>query len=187
MNELLRSLARGSVVLDLGCGAGSFDTAGSPFSVVRVDLDREALRAANCVQADAAKLPFAARSFDLVISNHGLEHFENLSGSLEEIGRVVKPDGALYIAVPDAATVTDRLYRWLFHGGGHVNAFTSAHDLARKVERATGLAHVSTITLCTSLRFLDRSYRRAPAPRRLMLMRGRTSLLLINYACRMFD
>ncbi len=187
MNELLRNLHRGAVVLDLGCGGGSFETNDSPFSVVRVDLDRDALHASNCIQADAAKLPFAAGSFDLVISNHGLEHFENLSGSLAEIGRVVKPCGALYIAVPDATTFTDRLYRWLFGGGGHVNAFTSARELAGRIERATGLAHVSTFTLCTSLRFLDRSYRGAQAPRRLLLLRGRTSLLLINYACRMLD
>ena len=54
---------------------------------------------------------------------------------LAEIGRVLKPPGALYIAVPDASTFGDRLYRWLTWGGGHVNAFTSARELAATIEQ----------------------------------------------------
>ena len=158
-------------------------------SVVRVDLDHEALHASNCVQADAAKLPFPAATFDVAISNHSLEHFENLSASLAEIGRVMKPDGALYIAVPDAGTFSDRLYRWLGRGGGHVNPFTSARELASAIERATGLAHVATVTLCTSFCFLHSGNRRARAPIRLWLLGGGTpaSVLLLHYGCRMFD
>lgn len=77
------------------------------------------------VLADAAALPFASASFDAVVANHSLEHFADLDGALGEIGRVLAPAGALYIAVPDATTFTDRLYRWLARGGGHVNRFSS--------------------------------------------------------------
>ncbi len=189
MNELLQSLPSGSVVLDLGCGGGSFEVAGCSFSVVRVDLDREALHASNCIQADAAKLPFAAGSIDLVVSNHSLEHFEDLTGSLAEIGRVIKPGGALYIAVPDASTFSDRLYRWLGRGGGHVNPFTSARELAGAIERSTSLEHAATVTLCTSFCFLNSANRRARAPMRLWLLGGGTpaSVLLLHYACRLLD
>ena len=91
--------------------------------MVRVDLDRQAPAPPNLVQADAARMPFPDHCFDLIISNHSLEHFGDLAGSLREIGRVVRPNGALYVAVPDATTLSDRFYRWLARGGGHVNAF----------------------------------------------------------------
>jgi hypothetical protein len=124
-----------------------------------------------------------------VISNHSLEHVENLSNSLEEIGRVLKSSGALYVAVPDASTVTDKLYRWLARGGGHVNQFRSARELALKIERTSGLKHKATRTLCTSLSFLHRRNRRSPAPRRLLLLGGGTqfSLLLLTGSFRLLD
>ena len=94
-----------------------------------------------------------------MISNHSLEHFHDLAGSLAEIGRVLKPTGALCVAVPDASTFCDRLYRWLARGGGHVNPFTSADDLAATIERATHLRHADTRTLCTSLSYLNHKNR----------------------------
>jgi SAM-dependent methyltransferase len=77
------------------------------------------------VQGDALHLPFPDSTFTAVISNHSLEHFDHLEGALHEIGRVVRPQGALFVSVPDASTFCDRLYRWLAKGSGHVNAFTS--------------------------------------------------------------
>jgi SAM-dependent methyltransferase len=174
-------------VLDLGCGGGSFDSAGSPFTTVRIDLERRSVQVPNFVQADAARLPFGAGCFDVVISNHSLEHVTELASALEEIGRVLKPTGSLYVAVPDATTITDRLYRWLAHGGGHVNHFSSAHELALKIERATGLKHTAARTLCTSFSFLNRRNHRVP--RRLLLLGGgtETSLRLFTYVLRLLD
>lgn len=189
MHEILQNLAPGQRVLDLGSGPGSFDASTGPFIALRADLDRPAAAAPNFVQADAAHLPFAHGTFDALISNHSLEHFEDLSSALAEIGRVLKPSGVLYIAVPDASTFCDRLYRWLARGGGHVNAFTSAPELAARIERATGLPHVATRTLFTSLSYLNRKNRRAPAPRRLLLAGGGTerSLYLFTYVARLSD
>ena len=188
MIELLRDLRLGSIVLDLGCASGSFAVEDSSHFVVRIDLERPPA-ASNFVQADAVKLPFRSAAFDLIVSNHSLEHFENLAGALAEIRRVVKPGGALYVAVPDANTISDRLYRWLARGGGHVNAFTSAAELAERIERDTGLKHVATRTLCTSLSCFHRANRRARAPRRLWLLGGGTglSLLLLSFAFRICD
>jgi len=189
MNELLDTLRPGAAILDIGSGPGSFDAEGSPFAVVRTDLERQPRGTPNFVQADAARLPFADHCFDLIVSNHSLEHFDDLTGALREIGRTVKHNGALYVAVPDATTISDRLYRWLARGGGHVNPFSSAGDLAGWIARATGLRHVATRTLCTSLACLNRRNRRAPAPRRLLLLGGGTqaSLLLITYMLRLAD
>jgi SAM-dependent methyltransferase len=189
MHELLRHLPPGARVLDLGCGGGSFGSSSSPFVVIPVDLQPRATRPANLTQADAAKLPFKAACFDTIISNHSLEHFENLRGALEEIGRVSKPTGSLFVAVPDASTITDRIYRWLARGGGHVNPFVSAEEFASNLERATGLRHVGTRTLCTSAAFLNRKNLGPWPPWRLFLLGGgsEASLWTLNYLWRMCD
>jgi SAM-dependent methyltransferase len=189
IDELLRDLLRGDKVLDLGCAGGSFDSADKPFQVVRIDLDRETLPRSNAVQADAAKLPFSDGSFDVVVSNHSLEHFTDLDGALKEVGRVLKANGSLYVAVPDAGTISDWLYRWLARGGGHVNPFRSATDLSVKIERSTGLPHIATRTLCASLSCLNRANRKARAPRRLILLGGgrQISLHFLNGGFRVLD
>ncbi len=189
MTELLDALPPGARVLDLGCRTGSFRDQGRSLRAIRIDLEAPHAAIPNFAQADAARLPFPDRSFDLVVSNHSLEHFENLSGALREISRVVKSGGSLFISVPDSTTFTDRLYRWLSRGGGHVNAFSSADALAAKVQDATGIKHIATRTLCTSLSFLNRKNVRGWPPRRLLLFGGGTeaSLRFFNVVSRLSD
>lgn len=146
-------------------------------------MDRDAPdKGERFVQADAASLPFANHSFAAIISNHSLEHFDDLTGALLEIRRVLKPDGALYIAVPDASTLTDKLYRWLSQGGGHVNAFLSARETIALIERSTGLPYAGTKLLCSSLSFLNRRHSPRPIPKRLLLLGGGYEWTLFLYA-----
>jgi SAM-dependent methyltransferase len=157
-------------VLDLGAGSGSFAVKRSDLSIVRLDLEVPAARGVGAwVSADAARLPFRSRSFDAVISNHSLEHFIELGATLAEVGRVIRPEGALYIAVPDAGTLADRIYRWLGRGGGHVNPFYSPREVSEMVERITGLRHRRTHPLYTSLSFLNANNFRARPPRKIAL------------------
>jgi len=109
------------------------------------------------VQADAVHLPFRSRTFDAIILNHGLEHFVHLKPALQEIGRVIKREGAAFVSVPDARTVTDRIYRKLFRdAGGHVNLFDSPAQLENMLAWYLGVPHVATRTLYSSLSFLNR-------------------------------
>jgi SAM-dependent methyltransferase len=158
-------------VLDLGSGSGSFGMPG--FQVVRVDIDP-----GGDLIADAAALPFRDAVFAAVVSNHSLEHIVRLDEALAEIGRVIQPRGALYVAVPDASTWCDRIYRWAASGGGHVNAFTSEAELAARIASATGLPHRATRTLHTSLSYLNRhNVRGWPGLRWLSLGAGSETLL----------
>src|SRR5450432_4300288 len=144
MDHLIAALPPGSRVLDLGARTGSFQTERSDLHLVRLDLEIPAARPAGAyVAADAARMPFAPRCFDLIVSNHSLEHFPELERTVREIGRVLRPGGALFLAVPDAGTLTDRIYRWLGHGGlgpggGHVNAFQSPGQVIGLVQEMTG-------------------------------------------------
>jgi SAM-dependent methyltransferase len=172
MHEILRNLASDARVLDLGSGPGSFGPECCPgVQVVRLDAEiPRGGRVDGLILADAACLPFRSQTFDAVISNHSLEHVDDLPGVLREIGRAVRRDGSLYIAVPDASTITDRLYRWIFHGGGHINPFESATKLSDEIAGATGLLPVGMRVLHTSLRFLMRSNFEPRPPRRLWLV-----------------
>ena len=181
MHEILRNLATGSRVLDLGCDEGSFPAGLTKATVIRLDRDAPRARDAAFVQGDAGLLPFTSGCFAAVISNHSLEHFLDLESALAEIGRVIRPGGALFVAVPDASTVTDKIYRWLGRGGGHVNAFTSAGEVARMVERVTGLRHVATRPLWSSLSFLNRERAPRPLPKRLWLVGGGFESVLRAY------
>jgi SAM-dependent methyltransferase len=157
MLDLVKNLPPGSRVLDLGARTGSFHTDRNDLCIVRLDLEIPEVRGSGSyVAADAARMPFRAQSFDVVISNHSLEHFPELEATVREIGRIIlRPHGVLYVAVPDAGTLSDRIYRWMGRGGGHVNAFRSPGDVTGLVERLTGLQACSSRVLYSSLAFLN--------------------------------
>lgn len=182
MYEILRGVRPGGWVLDLGCQVGSFPRNVTAGSVVRLDKQFGASMPEElAVSSDAARLPFPHHTFSAVICNHSLEHIGQLSEALREIGRVLRPDGALYVAVPDVTTLTDRLYRWLSRGGGHVNGFDSAPALARRIEETTGLPHRGSKDLFSSLSFLNRCHARTPTPGRLKLLGGGREWTLFLY------
>jgi len=170
MIHLLSRLPAGARVLDLGAAAGSFAAVRPDICVVRLDLKFDVTGAAGyLVRGDAARLPFADSVFELVVSNHSLEHFVELEAVLREIGRVAKPGAGLYVAVPDAGTFTDRVYRWIGRGGGHVNPFRKPEEIVAPIERLTGLAHRATRDLYSSLSFLNNHNVRGWGPKRLLL------------------
>ena len=101
----------------------------------------------------------------------------------------MRRDGSLYLAVPDAFTFSDRLYRWIYHGGGHVNLLDPSAELGRRFTRATGLRHTATKVLHASFIYLKRSNFHPRPPRRLWLF-GHGNLrfmAVMAYALRMVD
>jgi SAM-dependent methyltransferase len=173
VHEILRHLRAGEIVLDLGSKSGSFDAASLAATTIRVDLSPPPpTDAAQVVRADAAQLPFRDHRFAAVIANHSFEHFEQLDDALSAVGRVLRTNGALFVAVPDASSLTDRIYRWLGRGGGHVNAFRSAAGIIDRVTRQTGLRYAGGRVLCTSLSFLNSRNHTEPSPRKLWLLGG---------------
>jgi SAM-dependent methyltransferase len=178
VHEILSRLDGRAWVLDVGSGAGSFPAGATRARVVRVDAERPGAAPGNFVLGDAARLPFPDDWFDAIVSNHSLEHITDLEGAVREMRRVVRGDGYVYIAVPDATTLADRVYRWLGRGGGHVNAFVSAEDVPRLFGAWKPAA---TRVLYASFSFLNRRNFRARAPRRLMLLgNGSEGLLRVG-------
>lgn len=132
-------------------------------SVIAIDEDLDAFaeavadaNARHCrVIGGVERLPIASASIDLVICNHALEHFQELEAALQEIARVLKPDGRLYISVPDGHGFCDDVYRWVFEGGGHVNRFRR-DDLVRLVESRVGVRLAQWQNLYSSFTYLRR-------------------------------
>ena len=188
MYEIVKDLPSTAWILDLGSAMGSFDSTRTSGRVVRVDLNYLPGNQGLFVQSDAAYLPFADWTFDAIVANHSLEHFERLNLAIEEIARVAKPDGSLFISVPDASTLSDRLYRWLGRGGGHVNAFTDSLELPGRVTDATGMQVKGTCVLFSGFSFLNK-YNQKNLPRRAWLLGGGQEWILLvgTYCLRTLD
>jgi SAM-dependent methyltransferase len=134
-------VSKDSRILDLGCGTGQFSLPllEREHRVVSVDFDAPRLREvrAACVEselegqlarADAACLPCPTRSFDAVVCREMIEHIAEPGPVLDEIHRVLRPEGWLCVTVPSAHT--ERFFqrvdpRWL-DMAGHVHVFSRA-------------------------------------------------------------
>jgi SAM-dependent methyltransferase len=97
-----------SLNLDLGCAQGtlSYFLRQKGGCWLSADMDfvnlqaTQALLHRNLLQLKEGPLPFKDRSFDIVASLDYLEHLEQDDFCLEEIGRVLKTNGSLILAIP---------------------------------------------------------------------------------------
>ena len=126
----LEGLSAGARVLDLGCGPGSTDY--PAFRHVRffgVDQYPDAASAhwpsnAWLTLADAERLPFADMVFDLGLAGFVFEHLATPRAALRELNRVLKPGALLHLSIPRSRSLHDRLYRFTFKGGGHLQRYS---------------------------------------------------------------
>ncbi len=96
-------------ILDIGCGIGQLFAAGacalSEVLAVGVDIDQEPLAygarmvpGVRFLLASGDALPLAAERFDLVVSRVSLP-YTNLPRALDEIARVLRPGGRLWLSL----------------------------------------------------------------------------------------
>jgi SAM-dependent methyltransferase len=101
----------GGFVIDVACGVGYGTAYLAPVTerIVGVEIATEALAiareryrsASTCfVQADAELLPFSDGAADAITCFEGIEHFIDPDGHLEEVVRVLKPDGVYLVSTP---------------------------------------------------------------------------------------
>lgn len=110
-----KEMFQGKNVLDIGCGAGGkslYYLSKGAETVTGVDVvekykaeseqlrDKLGLKGFEFVYADASAMPFENASFDTVIMNDAMEHVSKPVEVLNEVYRVLKPGGKLYINFP---------------------------------------------------------------------------------------
>ncbi len=102
------SLPANAEILDIGCGAGfiSNPLANQNYRVTGLDIAEGAIKTAekfsdptkksHYVTGDAYQLPFADKSFDVVMMLDFLEHIDDMPRALGEAARVLR-DGGIFI------------------------------------------------------------------------------------------
>lgn len=141
-------------LLDVGCGMGTFtleaarrgaravglDLAPAGIAAARRVAREEGVAGAHYTRADAALLPFATRSADIIIAADFTEHLDDatLERVFAELGRVAANGATLVIYTPEPAHIFERLRDrgiLLKQEPSHIG-IRSAQDLVRAAARA---------------------------------------------------
>lgn len=98
-------------LLDIGTGSGHIinnlsKKCKKAFSVDLYD-ERMIKSGYSFKKVDNEVLPFEDNAFDVVVSNHVIEHVPNQPLHISEIHRVLKKNGILYLATPNKFWITD--------------------------------------------------------------------------------
>ncbi|MCS7221174.1 MAG: class I SAM-dependent methyltransferase [Anaerolineae bacterium] len=123
--EIVTSLGilAGAMILDVGCGTGVLfplltASAREQGHVVGLDISREMLRRAATkgypvflVQGDAHRPPLRQATFDWVICNAVLPHFNDKEAALTALGRCLVPGGVLVVCHGNSRQFINSLHR----------------------------------------------------------------------------
>lgn len=113
-------LVTGREVLDVACGTGygSALLARQARHVVGADISDETIEHARVFyaamtnlafrQADCAALPFPDANFDAVVCFETIEHIDAQATFLDEVRRVLRPEGFLVLSSPNKLEYSDR-------------------------------------------------------------------------------
>lgn len=120
---LLTGIRAKGRALDVGCGTGwlAGQLAAQPevTEVLALDIARPMLQSAvrmhpslRCIQADAAAMPVASGSIDLLVSNFALQWLSSPDRFASELYRVLAAQGCFRLAVPVAGTLGELSAAW---------------------------------------------------------------------------
>jgi SAM-dependent methyltransferase len=124
----------GAIVLDVGAGPRQFATAFLDAGARYVPVDQDPAVSSmvhDGVVATGARLPFADGAADLVFCSNVLEHVPDPAALADELFRVVRPGGLLYLSYTN----------WLSPWGGHETSpyhWTGGRRAARRYARRHG-------------------------------------------------
>jgi SAM-dependent methyltransferase len=160
LKKELSALPRGSLFLEAGCGLGQWCFYANQIGhrAVGVDVAKDIIKKLNVfIQArkeyqnmkfivdDLADSKLESNQFDYIISLGVIEHFKDSQPMLRQLHRLLKPNGKLFVSVPNLFalhTITRPLTRLLgIWDIGYEKSYTprqlkdEAHNAGFKLER----------------------------------------------------
>ncbi|HEU5303244.1 MAG TPA: class I SAM-dependent methyltransferase [Gemmatimonadales bacterium] len=191
------TFARPGRLLDFGCGAGDFlaEARDRGWVGCGVEVSERAIAAAKArgleIRRSIGECPDA--TYDYVRANHSLEHVLDPRSVLEEMYRVLKPGGTLFIGVPTRDGLPARIFgRHWWYLGAPVHPVTFSTAALTDLLRATGFRPVRVSTnsdygsIAGSLQiFLNRHNNRTSSDG--FLFRFKPALLVGHWAARLLD
>ena len=139
---------REGCLLDVGCGRKPYESLFNVASYIGLDVagggHDDAAKSAD-VYYDGKVIPFVDSFFDYVISNQVLEHVFEPKLFIEEIYRVLKPNGLLLITVPFVWDEHEKPYDY-----GRYTSFGLNHLISKKgfeiIEQYKSGSYIDTLT-----------------------------------------
>lgn len=109
--RLLKKYKKNGKALDIGCGSGNFVLVMQKYGYDAWGIEPNSIAEGTVVGSlkdhiwykDIKECQFSPNSFDIITMFQSLEHIHGTKSLFEEIARILKNDGLLYICVPDAA------------------------------------------------------------------------------------
>jgi SAM-dependent methyltransferase len=187
-------------MLDVGCGAGQYllEMKAAGWEALGAELSKSAAAAGREAgleirSGELTKAEFDAATFDFVRLNHSFEHIPDPHPVLAEIRRVLKPDGKLFIGVPNADGFNARVFgRYWWYVGLPVHTYCYNPRSLRLLLERNGFAVEGTYyhsdyggTLGSLQILLNR--RRIPRSSDGWLVRSRLLRLPGQYLARLLD
>jgi len=128
-------------ILDIGTGTGHltqtltqhYPTAqvyGIDIAIKMLHDSQQRFTKPYFINANAAQLPFADHSIDVLISNLTLQWCNDIASVFNEFARVLSPDGALFFSTLGPDTLIELRQSWAtVDKASHVNEFFDMHQL----------------------------------------------------------
>lgn len=113
----LKEIGRGSNLLDLGSGTGSFVNICQEKGVIANGIDA----GTNGLNLEVEKINFSDKSYDFITMINLIEHLRNHKNIMAEIYRLLKDDGLLIILTPNFKYC----YKTFYDDPTHVSPFTN--------------------------------------------------------------
>ncbi len=137
----VKLLPGGARLLDVGCGTGGFlellEQENTGIETFGLDLGSppDFLSRGTFLRGSATVLPFADNSFDLVTCAHVIEHLVDGRPCVNELLRVCRPGGVVYIETPSPRSAYVPFFNTFWDDPTHVRPY-SRTGLERLLEAA---------------------------------------------------
>src|SRR3989344_1640514 len=117
IKEFSKTLKPGSSILDAGAGHSPYKKYFSHCNYVAADFVEHDKKGDNFqinIICDLEKLPFKNNTFDAIINTWVIEHIPNPEKMLNELKRVLKPNGKIFIAIPQGYMIHQEPYNFFY-------------------------------------------------------------------------